>query len=121
MIASVAVTTVGSTGAAEGTANSEGLAGILRGVRYVPTSQHANTDVVIAEVGGLGRTLLTLTNAGNTAANYYPALQNHDAAGAAITGSYSPIHLSGFPLSVTVAQGNSGAPGVTVYFDVEPD
>lgn len=107
------VTTTGGSGASAGTANTPGIRGIIMSIKTAYTSQHANTDVTIAEVGGLGRTILTLTNI-NTTRTDYPAVTPTDSTGTALTGQSRPYFINGVPLSVTVAQGNDGAPGVTV-------
>lgn len=114
----VNVTTTGGSGASAGTGTSGAIRGILMAVKVTYTSQHANTDVTITEVGGLGRTILTLTNI-NTTGTYYPRIALHDTTGVALAGQYAPFDLS-TPILVTVAQGNDGAPGVAVTFDYVP-
>lgn len=115
----VNVTTTGGSGASAGTGTSGKISGLLMSIKVTYTAQHANTDVTITEVGGLGRTLLTLTNV-NMTGTYYPNVAAQDTVGAAITGQYRPFELS-TPILVTVAQGNDGAPGVSVQFDYIPD
>lgn len=120
-LAQVSVTTTGGSGASAGTGQTKNaLRGLLMAIKVTCTAQHANTDVTITEVGGLGRTILTLTN-NNTTGVYYPHVVLHDTSGAAQTGQYTPIYLDGYPLLVTVAQGNDGTPGVVVTFEYEPE
>ena len=107
------VTTTGGTGASAGTALTGGIRGFIMSIKITYASQHANTDVTIAESGGLGRTLLTLTNI-NTTRTDYPVVALTDNVGAAVSGQYRPYYIDGQPLLITVAQGNDGAPGVTV-------
>lgn len=114
----VKVTTTGSAGSASGSALSAiPIKGYLEAITVVYASQPATTDVTIAESGGAGRTLLTLTN-GNTNTTKYPRPQAHDGAGTAITGQYWRVFLPGDYVSVAVAQGDAATNAVTVYLDV---
>jgi hypothetical protein len=64
------------------------------------------TDVTLSEVGGGGRTLLTVTN-NNTSGSYYPTVEAQDSAGAGISGVRLPIALGGAGLKVEVAQSDA--------------
>lgn len=85
------ITTTGSAGAASGEATlpsslftqlaSLHHAPILWGLQvHYNASAPATTDLVVSEVGGLGRTLLTLTNR-NTDGLFYPRYAVHDGLG----------------------------------------
>lgn len=114
----VKVTTTGSAGSASGSALSAiPIKGYLEAITVVYASQPATTDVTIAESGGAGRTLLTLTN-GNTNTTKYPRPQAHDGTGTAITGEYTRVYVPGDYVSVSVAQGDAATNAVTVYLDV---
>jgi hypothetical protein len=114
----VAVTTSGSAGAATANVNTGAIRGTIRAFQVDYVSMPATTDVTITEVGGLGRTLITLTNA-NTDKTVYPLGQaGLIGTGADITGVYAPVHISG-ALNIAVAQADAGT--INFIFDVEPD
>ena len=77
-------------------------------------SAPSTTDTTVTAIGGdeADQTLLTLTNV-NTDAWYRPKLQDHDSAGAAITGAYKHpvIHNN---LLIEIAQADALAPCETV-------
>ncbi len=120
----IEVTTVGAAGAAAGSADMEpgdlfesaaqwkGQVPWLEAIQveYDPAAP-ATTDVTLTEVGGLGRTLLTLAN-NKTSGTYYPRYAVHDAVGAA-QAAREMIALTG-PLRVSVAGCDALAPAVTV-------
>jgi hypothetical protein len=116
---SVIATTVGSNGSATVTVYTPAIDGVLMSIKVAYSSQPATTDVTISESGGLGRTILTLTNT-NTTGTYNPVVALHDGTGTAIAGQYRPYTLSGVALSVLVAQGDS-ARTVTVTVDYIPN
>lgn len=107
----IAVTTTGNAGQAAGVAiMPDGLFTQWPSFRRAPflwalrVDYHANapatTDVVISEDGGLGRTLLTLTNR-NTDGVFYPRYPVHDGEGAEESQREAAV-LEG-PLKVAVA------------------
>lgn len=116
---SLTITTTGSAGTATGSAVTPTLYGFLEMVRIDYNAMPVTTDITISEVGGLNRTLLTISNS-NTDAVYYPRSVVHDAAGVAIVGGYAKIYLYGYPLQVSVAQADAGAEAVKVGLILSP-
>lgn len=115
----IPVTTTGSAGAATGTASQSVQAGRIVGIAVVLNGAPATTDVTITEViGGLTRTLLTLTNV-SASRDDLPLVLGQDGTGADITGQYVPQILFGGLLTVSVAQSDAGAPILTVIVIVE--
>lgn len=108
----VAVTTTGSAGSATGSGTSELINGYLLDVYLDFNGAPATTDVTIA-YATRGGTILVASN-GNTDALHQPLKQASDAAGAAITGVYNPYVLDD-KVTVSVAQCDALAPGVTAY------
>lgn len=89
---------------------------------HVHVDYHASapgtTDVTISEAGGLGRTLLTLTNR-NTDGTFYPAVAQTDGTGAAFSpASYGLFYIEGTPLKVDVAGCDALTDAVKVSFGV---
>ena len=93
------------------------VAGIY--VKYNDTPP-ATTDVTVATVGtspaAPSYTLLSLTNAA-TDGWFYPQVQIHTSAGAAIAGEYTPFLVFDF-VNILVAQANNGD-SVDVWFLLE--
>lgn len=92
----IAVTTTGDPGSATGsnTLGHELERMFLLGVKIdYHASAPATTDVTITEVGGLGQTLLTLTNV-NTDGFYYPRVEVDDPTGTGL-GVYNPLMVEG--------------------------
>jgi hypothetical protein len=123
MLLVIPVTTTGSAGSAAGTADSATpVRGTIQGIALdYDGAAPATTDVTITEVGGLGRTILTLTNV-NADGIYFPQQQISDNAGVAKT-FYAPFYIDWQKIRVTVAQADALAPAVTVsivLFEVQP-
>lgn len=113
------VNTTGANGSATGSNTSTTIArGILHAVSITYNSAPATTDVVIKEVGGLGRTLLTVS-ASNTNAVYHPTVPLSTNAGVANTGDsiVQPL-LYDVKLMVEVGDSNALSPAVTVVMEV---
>lgn len=111
----VRVTTAGSAGSATGTADSEPIYGSLSAIKVdYNASTPATTTVSIAEVGGLGRTVLSKA-ASATDATHYPVIQAQDTSGSNITGQYQPIRLTGERLRVTLALSNALTDAAVIY------
>lgn len=120
MIAVIRVTTTGAGGAATGEATMD-PGKLLQGANRTAFlwSLHVDynaaapgtTDLVVKEVGGLGRTLLTLTNK-NTDGVYYPRFTVHKADGTDRDTAEAAV-LEG-PLKVEVAQCDALDPAVVV-------
>lgn len=116
----IPVTTVGNNGAATGSAEMDAGAlfsnanrvPFLAALKVVYDEDAPNTtDVVISEAGGLGRTLLTLSN-NNTSGTYYPRYPTHDSGGAA--GEASDMIALTSAIKVEVAECDALDPAVTV-------
>lgn len=107
---------------AKGTTNSGGDVtfttpiawGWLQGIAITLNGTHTETNVTIAEAGGMGRTLLTVADL--TASGYYNPQDGVDTtAGVAVANVSSPFYLSGAPLTITVTDGpNSQTDAVIV-------
>lgn len=90
------------SGDGETTMSNTTVTGLLMGVRVTyGGTPDAGTDVTITESRDFGRTLLTRANTG-TAGIFYPQVEITDGAGAGLS-SYVPIHLTGAPITVTIA------------------
>jgi hypothetical protein len=88
--------------------------GWLQGISITLTGTHTETNVTIAEAGGMGRTLLTVTDL-SASAYYNPQDGVDTTAGAAVTDVSSPFYLSGAPLTITVTDGpNSQTDAVAI-------
>jgi hypothetical protein len=110
----ITVTTTGGDGSASGSAtlghDLERM--FLMGVKIdYNASAPETTDVTITEVGGLGQTILTLTDV-NTDGFYYPRAELDGPTGAAL-GMYELLMLEG-DIQVEVAQCNAFAEAVSV-------
>lgn len=117
----IVVPTTGGAGVSAGNNTTDAaVEGTLRAIFVDFTSMPATTDITITEVGGMGRTLLTITNQ-NADKVYYPLVLAQGITGADLTAIYAAYHLPGVKLKATVAQGDDAAAGVIVYFDIEPD
>lgn len=113
------VATTGSAGSATGSGILVVPPCELLAVYFDFKALPSTTDTVLKAIGGPDAadvTALTLTNV-NTDAWYYPKVQNHDNAGAAITGDYShPVIPNN--LLVDIAQGDALSPAMTITFVV---
>lgn len=102
----VKITTVGSAGSATGSATVNGLRGILArlAVNWHASAPAGTTDITIVETwDGGSRTLYAKTNA-VTDVDFAPQIAAADNAGAAITGAYGPVVLTGGVITITIAQ-----------------
>lgn len=111
----LAVTTTGANGSAEGEATTPGgIRGAVMSFRvdYEATAPNT-TDVTITEVGGAGRTLLTLTDR-NTDGEFPVRIAEVGATGTAGTGT-TPILMGGEPIEVAVAGCNAITNAVVVW------
>ena len=105
MIIKLTVTTTGSAGSATGTASTNSpVQGWLEAVRldYDATSP-PSTDITLVEIGGMERTLLTVSNA-NTDVTLYPQPFVSDTAGIVSTTESKPYFIDTAQLQVNVAQ-----------------
>lgn len=103
----ITVPVAGANGAAAGSATSTfPIYGILVAVHLDHTTGAATADVTIT-VGSPSQTVLTVTDS-TTDAWYYPQVQIHTTAGAAISAQYMPPQVCGY-VTVTVAQSNAGS------------
>ena len=111
----IKVTTVGSAGSAVGaTTQSLPVAGYLEAVKIdYHASAPATTDVNINEVGGLGRTLLTVAN-NATDTTYYPRPAIHSASGVASATEVDRYYLDPCRIQVGVAGSDALTDVVTV-------
>ncbi len=120
----ISVTTAGVAGSALGSA----IKAVPRGkVKAIYIDYHgsapATSDVTIKSLAdSTGNppdvTILTRSNSA-TDGWFYPKVQKHDNAGAAITGDYDDPVVHGGVLSVAVAQADALADCVVVYFYLE--
>lgn len=113
----LAVNTAGSAGSASGdnTTAIRGIKGALMSVRFdYHASAPATTDLTLTEIGGAGRTLLTLTNI-NTDGEYPIRIAEVGTTGTAL-GTYTPILLDGVQLKVALAQCDQLTNAVVAYF-----
>lgn len=106
----IAVTTTGSAGSATGETTSavlQNVAGALWSIYFdFHASAPSSTDLVVTEVGGAGRTLLTLTNV-NTDASYPVRIAETGVTGTAL-GTYTPFVLPvGSQIKVAVSGSNA--------------
>lgn len=122
------ITTVGSAGAATGSATTaRPVNGRLIAVYVDYTSQPATTDITLSVTHkaiasstlelSYAKTLLTLTNA-NTDGWFYPRQLLDDTAGADLTAIYDSLPVDGY-LSVLVAQGDAITDGVKMLVVIE--
>lgn len=116
-LARVDVTTAGSAGSATGSGQTLPLHGVLG---FIQVDYHGSapgtTDVTISEVGGAGRTILTLTNR-NTDGIFYPNVSFTDSTGSAYaTPAYGAFIVVGTTLQVSVAQCDALTDAVQVSF-----
>jgi hypothetical protein len=102
----VTVTAAGSAGAAAGTGDTRPLDALITGIKVAYTGDTDTMDVTIAEVGGLNETLLTLTDS-DTTGIFNPQDEVDDATGSGL-GVFTPHHVPGVPLRVSVAQADAG-------------
>ena len=117
-IRTLKVTTTGDAGLATGTKTSdfELRPSILDAVKVdYHASAPATTDLTISEAGGLGRTLLTLSNI-NTDGTYYPRHTTHDNVGAD-AGSKAPYIIEG-KITVALAGCDALVDAVTVSLQI---
>lgn len=114
----LAVTTTGGAGSASGdnTTSGKGIRGALMSVRldYHASAPGASTDLTITEIGGAGRTLLTLTNTA-TDGEYPIRIAETGTTGTALA-TYTPILLDGVQLKVALAQCDALTDAVVAYF-----
>lgn len=112
------VTTTGSAGSAAGDATSATISGVLLNVylKFHASAPGATTDVTITEVGGAGRTLLTLTNTA-TSGNFPIRIPEVGVTGTALTGT-TPFYLPGTAIKVAVAQCDALTEAVVAFFDI---
>ncbi len=111
-----------TTSGAAGSATGSGMIDMpqrgyqIDAIRVDYTGVPATTDVTITEDGGLGQTVLTLTN-NNTTKVARPRVLLQDTSGANLTAVYAPIYIPGRRLLVSVAQADAAADAVmvTVY------
>lgn len=96
----VTITTAGAAGSATGSEDSDMISGYIENI-YIDydAAAPATTDVTIAFKSG-GNILVVSNNA--TDGRYYPLVNAHDAAGAAISGVYEPAAINE-PVTVSVA------------------
>lgn len=115
----VRVTTTGSAGSASGTATTDlPVRGLVMAIKVdYHASAPATTTVNVDETSGMQRRLLQKA-ASNSDAVHYPVVQNHDPAGAAITGQYMPQYVNGVRLSVSVGNCNALTDAVVVTIDI---
>jgi len=113
-VASVAVTTTGSDGAATGSGTVSCVPGELAFVKldYHASAPGGTTDVTLTQTA---EPVAILTNT-NSATDMIacPSLGCVTTANAAITNSHAPLYIHG-PVSVAVAQCNALTAAVTVY------
>lgn len=119
---SLRVVTTGSAGSATGSASTNvvgGITGFLHSVIVKPTaSGWANTtDITVTEVGGAGRTLLTITNKDSALASYPVRVAEVDATGA-VSGGFTPPALVGAQIQVSLVQANAQSPAVEVWLQI---
>ena len=109
------VTTTGSAGSASGTA-SVSLVGYLNAIKIDwHASAPATSDITIIEVGGLARTIYTKSNS-VTDVTFYPALQQGDNTGTAITGAYGRVYIPYVALTISIVQCDALAAACVVSF-----
>lgn len=122
-IIEIPVTTTGSSGSATGNAtysppNSAAIQGIITGIGIDYHASAPNTTVVrIEEVGGLGRTIVTMP-AGNTDKYIVPGLTMQNATGADISGAVAPFATWATGIKVTVTLSNALSNAVVVRVQV---
>ncbi|MDP2950170.1 MAG: hypothetical protein Q8P22_11600 [Chloroflexota bacterium] len=120
----ISVTTTGSAGSASGSAIKAVPKGKIKAV-YIDynASAPATTDVTIkseADSTGVPPDVTVLTRSDSkTDGWFYPKVQVHDNAAAAVTGAYDDPVVHGGVISVTVAQADALADCVVVYIFVE--
>lgn len=97
--------TLTADGSGAATASTQPLQGLLYSVHVKPTAAgwDAGTDITITESGGPGRTLLTLTDKDDTAAEY-PVRENGTDGG-----TTAPLALDASTLTLTMAQAGAGS------------
>jgi hypothetical protein len=110
------VSTTGSSGSATG---FSALAVPLSELLAVHVDYHASapgtTDLTLKSPSGpVSVTVLTVSNT-NSDAWYYPKIQDHDNAGAAITGSYSDPPLDHFTADLAQCDALTDAVILTIY------
>ena len=104
----IAVSTTGSAGSAAGSTVRALPQSTLVAIYFdFHASAPSTTDTIVSAPGNpAALTILTLTNV-NTDGWYYPRVQDHDNAGAAVTGSYSEPPIHGGNLDITLAQADA--------------
>ncbi len=110
-------TTTGGAGTSTGdnTTSGGGIQGALMSVYLAFHASAPNTtDVTITEVGGAGRTFLTLTDV-NTSGEYPIRVAEKGVTGTAL-GTYAPFLLPGVQLKVALAQCNVLTDAVVATF-----
>lgn len=112
----ITVTTTDSAGAATGSATPDPDHGIsyLTDVKLTYNSAPATTKVVISEVGGLGKTLLSII--GNTDGIFPARTPTYSALDGALTGGFDLVQFSG-QLQVDVTLSDALDPAVTVELE----
>ncbi len=110
----IPVTTTGVDGSGVGEASSAGVrAAIMSFYIKYHASAPGTTDVVITEVGGAGRTLLTRNNT-NTSGEFPVRISEVGNTGTAGSG-VTPYFLGGEQIKVAVTGANALAPAVEVF------
>jgi hypothetical protein len=113
------VTTAGSAGSATGSATTETpIRGFIESWKFnFDPAVPATTDTTLSEVGGMARTLRTISNSA-TDVTEYPRVQATDTAGAAITGVYERFYIPGRYLSVSLAQSDAVTDALVLTINV---
>ncbi len=112
---------VSTNGSGAGTGTSDiGVHGYVRGIKITLNGSHTDTDVTITEVGGLGRTILSVT--GLTASTVYnPENTVSESDGVVITDVTRAFYVSGTRFLVTVTGGpNNTANAVQASIIIDP-
>lgn len=100
---------VATNGSGAGTGTSDiGVHGYVRGIKLTLSGVHTATAVTITEVGGLGRTLLSVTGL-NASAVYNPENTVSESDGVAITDATRAFYVSGARFQVAVTGGPNNA------------
>ncbi len=109
------VTTTGSAGSATGAwKTKQAIEGFVEAIKITRNgSTPDTTTVIVTEVGGMGRTLATVTLS-SASVTIYPTVQATDNTGAAVTGAYRRLYVGGRMLNIAVAVSDAAADAVTV-------
>lgn len=110
------VTTTGTAGSATGSATT--LVPVNGELVYVHLDYHASTpataDVIVSELGGIGRTFLTRNNTA-TDGTFYPMRLLDDTVGASLTAIYGRFPVAGHKLQVAIAGADALTDAVVAY------